>query len=587
MDYIGCSQPHSSMRYLILILLSALISNCSNPGATSLLPENSDVSIGQELKSALSLHKPDTFRLNLGEKIFVTGLANQISVDVVVTVLDPDKKEIRSFDQPARGPENFHFTTAKAGIYKVVVGPFEDNTGDYILKINKAEPLAIDPAKRIDQVISAMTGEDGPGASVAVAQDGKIIYSNGYGHANLEYDIHNTPQTVFHIASVSKQFTAFSIAMLHDQGKLSVDDDIRKYLPEIYDFGTPITIRQLIYHTSGLRDQWNLLVMAGWRMDDVITKDQVMRLISRQHELNFKPGDQHNYCNTGYTLMAEIVSRVSGKSFPDWTKENIFDPLGMKDTQFYHDHEKIVPNRAYSYHMGSDGYKKSVLSYANVGATSLFTTVEDLSKWAMNFEDTKVGNSKIMAMMEERGILNNGDTIDYAFGQAISKYKGLKTVSHGGGDAGYRTYLLRFPEQRFSVSVFSNLASFNPYEASYTIADVYLADQLKEEPKKEEAPPAPEKKEPFDPTQVKLSDYTGRFYSTELETFYDLEVKNDTLIAHHPRHDDFRLTPVKPDGFRASAWWMGNLEFTRNATKQITGLKASNGRVMNLAFEKR
>jgi CubicO group peptidase (beta-lactamase class C family) len=328
-------------------------------------------------------------------------------------------------------------------------------------------------------------------------------------------------------------------------------------------------------------------VMAGWRMDDVITLPQILRLISRQRELNFKPGERHEYCNTGYTLMAEIVSRVTGKPFPLWTKENIFTPLQMGNTQFYDDHQKIVPNRAYSYTPYDTTFKKSVLNYANVGATSLFTTVEDLSKWGDNFQTMKVGNQKVMAMMEQKFVLNNGDTLDYAFGQVIGKYKGLKTISHGGGDAGYRTFFLRFPEQRFNVSVFSNLSSFNPYGMSYAIADAYLADMLKEEPKKADTPPAPEeKKEPFDLSQIKLADYTGRFYSPELETYYELEVKNDTLVAHHPRHDDFKLRPVSADGFQAGAWWMGKIDFIRNAKKQITGMKASNGRVMNLVFVK-
>lgn len=574
------------MRFTIFLFAIALAS-CTNNKKSLPLAENSDLTLGQEVKKTLALHQSDTFRLNLPANSFISGHANQISVDVVVTILGPDKKQLAGFDSPARGPENFQFVANEEGIYSVVVAPYKEFTGEYIMQLTMAEPLATDPAKRIEQVVASMIGEDGPGATVAVARDGKIIYSKGFGHAELEYDAHNTPQTVFHIASVSKQFTAFAIAMLADQGKLSVDDDIRKYLPELHDFGTPITIRQLIYHTSGLRDQWNLLVMAGWRMDDVITKNQILRLISRQRELNFKPGDKHNYCNTGYTLMAEIVSRVSGKSFAQWTKENIFDPLAMNNTQFYDDHERIVPNRAYSYYYGEDGYKKSVLNYANAGATSLFTTVEDLSKWAMNFENSKVGNPKVMAMMEERAILNGGDTISYAFGQVIDKYKGLKTVSHGGGDAGYRTFLLRFPEQKFSVSVFSNLASFNTHKLSYTIADVYLADLLKEDTtKKDSPPPTPEKKPTFDPSTITLSEYTGRFYSAELETFYEFEVKNDTLVAYHPRHDDFKLTPVKQDGFEAGAWWMGNVEFTRDASRKVSGMKASNGRVINLVFVK-
>jgi len=192
-----------------------------------------------------------------------------------------------------------------------------------------------------------------------------------------------------------------------------------------------------------------------------------------------------------------------------------------------------------------------------------------------------------MAMMEQKFVLNNGDTIDYAFAQVINKYKGLKSASHSGGDAGYRSFLLRFPEQKFSVAVFSNQASFSTWRISYEIADLYLKDLLKEEPKKENQPPAPEeKKDVFDPKQVKLADYTGRFYSDELETYYEFEVKNDTLVAHHARHNDFKLTPKSKDSFEAEAWWMGNLQFTRNGAGKVTGMKASNGRVVDLVFVK-
>jgi CubicO group peptidase (beta-lactamase class C family) len=345
--------------------------------------------------------------------------------------------------------------------------------------------------KQIDQLVSAMLQPGNGGVTVAIAKQDKILFSKGYGSANPEYDIACSPNTIFHVASVSKQFTAFAIALLADQGKISLDDDIHKYLPELHDFGHKITIKHLVHHTSGLRDQWNLLALAGWRLDDVITRNQVLRLISHQEELNFKPGEEFSYCNTGYTLMGEIVSRVSGKSFSEWCSQNIFKPLQMNNTLFYDDHEKIVKGRAYSFQESPGGLKKSVLSYANAGATSLFTTAEDLTKWSNNFYTMKVGNAKVMKQMEERGILNKGDTISYAFGQDISKYRGVKTVSHSGGDAGYRSYLLRFPEQKYSIVVLSNLASFNPAKLANGIADIYLKEYLKEEPiKKEEKAPA-------------------------------------------------------------------------------------------------
>jgi CubicO group peptidase (beta-lactamase class C family) len=574
-----------SLRLLIVLLASSML-GCSPQGGP-VLQAGADLTVGTPTeRRTLKAHAADTFRLGLKEDGFVFGNANQLSVDVIVSIIDPAGKTVASFDSPARGPENFDFETDTAGVFKIVVEPFEENTGDYILTLGGAEQIASDPRERIDQLVRASLGTlDGPGASIAVAQDGKIIYSGGFGHADLEHDAHNGPATVFHIASVSKQFTAFSIAMLADQGKLSLQDDIRKYLPELHDFGTPITINHLVHHTSGLRDQWNLLMLAGWRLDDVITRKQIMRLISKQRELNFKPGDEYVYCNTGYTLMAEIVARVTGESFPDWTNKNIFAPLGMNNTLFYDDHERIVPNRAYSYHMGSNGFKKSVLSYANAGATSLFTTVEDLSKWADNFDHVKVGNDRVMKMMEERFVLNNGDTIDYAFGQSIGKYKGLKAVSHSGGDAGYRSFLLRFPDEHLAISVFSNFASFNPGNLSYRIADTYLADKLKEEPEKEDGPrPAPPASAPFDRASVQLTDFTGTFYSPELETTYSLVVTDDTLRALHQRHDDRNLIPSKKDEFSNN--FLGNVAFTRGKANKVTGMKISNGRVRNLAFVK-
>lgn len=551
-------------------------------------PHGSEVATGRPVSGTLGKHTADTFRISLGQNALIFGNVDQVTVDVVVKILGTDQSELASFDSPARGPEPFHFESSEAGIYSIVVLPFEEEEGNYILNLEGADPVAKTKEGKIDQLVrlAMANAGNGPGAALAVVKDGKVIYSKGYGYANLEYGVENTPSTIFHIASVSKQFTAFAIAMLADQGKISLQDDIRKYLPEMPDFGHVITIDHLVHHTSGLRDQWNLLALAGWRLDDVITREQVLRLISRQQELNFKPGEEMLYCNTGFTLMAEIVSRASGQPFPEWCKANIFDPLEMKNTLFYDDHEKVVPGRAYSYYKdGVTGeWKKSVLSYANVGATSLFTTVEDLGRWAVNFENVKVGNERIMQLMDQRFVLNNGDTIDYAFGQGIGKYKGLVNKSHGGADAGYRTFLARFPEQRFSVIVFSNLASFNTGSLAYKIADLYLADQYTQEPDAPAQSSNDTPEPPFDPSTVGLAEYAGSYYSPELETTYTLEVVNDTLTAHHQRHDDIRLHVRASDDFSTTAWWTGRIKFTRDGAGKIDGFRVNAGRVRNLKF---
>jgi len=381
-----------------------------------------------------------------------------------------------------------------------------------------------DIESKIDSIFKDYNDLNKPGASIAVVKNQEIVFKKGYGSANLEYEIPNTPSTVFHIASVSKQFTAFSILLLEKQGKLSFDDDIRKYIPEVPDFGKTITLRHLASHTSGMRDQWNLLAMAGWRLDDVITKEHVLKLVSKQKELNFNPGEEYTYCNTGFTLLAEVVARVSGKTFAEFTEENIFSPLKMTNTLFYDDHEKIVKNRAYSYYSNADSYKKSVLSYANVGATSLFTTVEDLALWSMNFHSFIVGDKEMITKMNTLAVLNNGETFGGAYGQFVGKYKGLKEIQHGGADAGYRSYLTRFPDENFSVIVFSNSAQFNSGGIAHEVVDIFLKDKFVDEPQKETS--QIENVEPLeDITQNQL---IGN-YEIQPGIVLEINVKNDSL----------------------------------------------------------
>ena len=336
-------------------------------------------------------------------------------------------------------------------------------------------------AHAVDQLFAQWAGPDSPGASIAIIQNGKIIYSQGYGAANLEYGVPNSPATVFPLASVSKQFTAFAIYLLVQDGKLSLDDDVRKYLPKLHDFGKVITIRQLLHHTSGVRDYWNLLILAGWRPEDQITDDDVARLLFQQTELNFAPGDRFLYSSSGYTLLAMVVKQVSGKTLPEFAKERIFDPLGMAHTHFQDHYGIVVKDRAYSYARQPDGkYQYVALS----SSSSLFSTVGDLARWDENFYTGEVGGPALLAQMQEKGKLNNGNEIDYASGLEIGKYCGLRTVEHAGGDAAYRTNILRFPDQRFSVVVLANAGDVNATALSFKIADIYLEDRLQPTPDK-------------------------------------------------------------------------------------------------------
>ncbi|MBB3656637.1 CubicO group peptidase (beta-lactamase class C family) [Rhizobium sp. BK650] len=339
-------------------------------------------------------------------------------------------------------------------------------------------------AERIDQLFEAWNNLDSPGCAVAVLRDGSVVYKRGFGMANLAHGIAIGPSTVFHSASVSKQFTAFAILLLAAEGKLSLDDDAQKYVPDLPDFGAPITLRHLLHHTSGLRDHWELLSLAGWRYSkDLITDDDILAVVSRQQDLNFQPGDEHLYCNTGYALLAQVVKTVSGQSLRAFTSARIFEPLGMRNTFFRDNYAEVVRNVADGYVETQSGIEISNTNFDTVGATSLLTTVEDLALWDENFYHPRVGGPDVIAQMLERGRLNDGSEIGYASGLGIGTYRGLTIVEHTGGDAGFRSDIIRFPEQHFSVAILANFGSIVPSDLVRRIADIYLADVLQPAPK--------------------------------------------------------------------------------------------------------
>ena len=345
---------------------------------------------------------------------------------------------------------------------------------------------------KVDKLFAEWDKPDSPGCALAIIEDGKVIYKKGYGMANLEHEIPITPKSVFYIGSVSKQFVSMSIALLVKQGKLSLDDDIRKYLPEMPDYGTSITVQNLIYHTSGLRDYLTLLGIAGIDFG-TYHEDDVVELIAQQKALNFNPGERYLYSNSGYFMLAVIVKRASGKSLRQFADENIFKPLGMKNSHFHDDYLMLIKNRATGYFPAGGEYRNFISTFDCVGSGGLFTSVEDLFLWDQNFVHKKVGGKDVFDLMHTKGKLNSGKELDYAFAITIGSYKGLKTVGHGGALGGYRSSILRFSEQDFSVICLSNLSSFNPSKLSRQVADIYLADQFKEEVKPEVKPAEEEK----------------------------------------------------------------------------------------------
>jgi len=528
----------------------------------------------------------------------------------------------------------------------------------------------------VDKLFSQWDKKYSPGCALAVVKDGKIIYKQGYGLANLELNIRVTPQSVFYIGSVSKQFVTMCITLLAKQKKLSLDDDIRKFVPELPDYGHPITVRHLIHHTSGLRDYLSLLGIAGIDYG-TYHQDDVVELIARQRELNFAPGEEYLYSNSGYFLLALIVERASGKGLREFAEENIFKPLGMKNSHFHDDYRMLIKNRASGYFPAENGrYRNFISTFDCVGSGGLFTSVEDLFLWDQNFYHHKVGGKDLIDLMHTKGKLNSGEELDYAFALVIGKYKGLKTVSHGGALGGYRSALIRFPENNFSVICLSNLSSFNPIRLSRQVADIYLADKFIEEKAKPEAKPAekvkfitlPKKKlqekkgayidpedgaviklslrgntlilemygqrfslaaisetefkvlkapvdtvikfekqkkgkpmlmhifrdaeksdtyesfKPAEPTPGQLKEYTGDYYSDELQVTFRLALKEGNLHFIHKNAAESPLQPTLQDKFTVRGY---RINFIRDEEKKLTGFTLDAGRVKNLRFDKK
>lgn len=332
----------------------------------------------------------------------------------------------------------------------------------------------------IDSIFSAYDHTSTPGCALGVFRDGRLAYERGYGMADLSQGIAISPRTVFYIASTSKQFTAFATALLVERGRIGLGDRVRKYVPELPAWGDSITVDQLIHHTSGLRDYLGLWDLSGRSFADEIPAEQALDLIARQRALNFPPGTQWSYSNSGYFLLAEIVGRVTGGSLRRFTQEAIFGPLGMTSTGFHDDNAVIVPGRAEGYEPdGQGGFRIVKTSFALVGDGGLLTTIEDLARWDENFYANRLGGGQeLIGRVTTPGHLSNGQSLEYAFGLMPGTYRGLPMVQHGGSFIGFRAQLTRFPTEHFSVAVLCNDYTAQPEALALKVADRYLAGRL-------------------------------------------------------------------------------------------------------------
>ena len=461
---------------------------------------------------------------------------------------------------------------------------------------------------RVDAVFADYASPAGPGCSLGVIHDGRLVQATGYGAANLDHGIPNGPATVFRSGSVSKQFTAAAIALLNIRGELDLDSPVRRYIPEFPDYPDPPTVRHLVHHTSGVRDYIVLMALAGNRDEDFYTNQEVLDAINRQRELNFTPGSDYLYSNAGYFLLGEIVARISGSSLREFAHANFFEPLGMSHTHFHDDHNEIVPGRAIGYSPtgdgDSDGFRVHVTTLDMVGDGGIFTSVEDWVAWDRNLGEGTVGGPDWVALMHTRGVLDSGDTIPYAFGIAHGEHRGLATVGHGGAWVGYRAGMSRYPEAGYSFVALCNRSRIDPMALIASTAEIYLEDRM--EPPAEAAEPQPgepaepesedeasaetaeEVDAPQDPPAHDIPDrtrYAGSFYSPELNATYRiLEQGGAGLVLHAGRLDPATLL-AESAGVLGGPRGM-TFRFSALAGGRYQAMTVDAGRVRNLRFER-
>ena len=457
--------------------------------------------------------------------------------------------------------------------------------------------VPFDSASRwVDSMMVSYTIGRSPGCAVGVTQDGTLAFAKGYGLADLADGTPLTPSTRFYVASLSKQFTAMSVVLLVEDGKLSLDDTVQKWIPELPSFGKKITLRQLLNHTSGLRDYMTLLAVSGWPIDGELTERQFLELIHRQKTLNFAPGDEFLYSNTGYALLGIVVKRASGESLRDFAANRIFRPLGMTNTEFRDDHTKAIPNRAIGYEETQNGIVETNPRIDVVGDAGMYTTVEDLAKWEANFSNPKVGGASGIVMMTEPGRLNNGQKIPYGFALTLGEMRGMKTIAHSGAFGGFRTEFLRFPEVDIGVVTLCNTSA-----VSAALAEQVGTIMLGVMPKQLAVAATP-----FDvgqnyasggqPTTAdsgatgrrrndQLAQMAGNYYSDELDLNVSLVARDGALYLRRPKSVDTRFGSFATDLFTSSDKML--LRVVRDPRGTVSGFTLTVNRVRDLEFVRR
>lgn len=692
------SRPHAAAAAFVAVVAWAW----ATPVVSASAQEARPIVAGVPVAASLSPGATHAYSIELGEDMFVYGEAVQTALDVVVTVKDPSGEALGRFDSQATGADPFVFETGAAGTYVVEVSAYTEDaaeedgetgepdesgepgepgqpdadagaSGPYEIAVLVAEPVATDPEARVSQMIRVYDGSDRPGGIVAVVRDGEPAFVRTFGMANLTHGVPWERGTISNIGSVTKQFTAMGLLLLQADGKLSLDDDIREHVPELPDFGTPVTLRHFLNHTSGYREIYNLLPMTGYNGEDAFPRQKAIQVVQRQPDLQSPPNTEWNYNNTGFILLSLVVERVSGRSFADYMRERVFEPLGMSDTRVKMEQGELIPGSAQGYEAHKSSRFRTTRDLASsAGAGGIYTTAHDLIRWMRNYRDATLGGEEAIRAMATPAVLESGDSTGYGLGLGVGELGGRAIYAHTGGDVAHRAYLGYFPELDDGVVVMSNNASFD-LGMGGRIARLFFADDLEEDEEEAVAdegdgrmsqermevvagrwvlnaqgvsldveittedgqlffqaagqPRAPvqtlsdstaaipaaqasftfhfepdgtttaatfrqgvememRRSESRDLTDEEMNAYVGRYYSEELETYYEVRLGSDGLVLHHLDMPPTPLAHRAGDEFSTEFIFLATIAFHRVGNGQVTGFAASNGRTKGVWFRR-
>ena len=631
----------------------------------------SPLRVGTPLRATLAADSTLRYELNLPNRHFVAGRVDQDGVDATVTITRPAGSRLLRAARVGRGgPESFAFATDTAGRYVIEVTPATPGKGGAVrVQLTRSEPVATTPEGKVDQA-AAQLYKDTPGAVVGVIQGGKLAFVKAYGAADLTYGMPFTPETPTNIGSSTKQFTGFALALLASRGKLSLNDDVRKHIPELKDFGKTITVRHLLTHTTGYREFINTLILGGRQVleGDYIAPDEVIKVINRQPALQNEVGAEFNYNNSAFSLATIVVERVTGRPFAEWMRDEVFLPLGMTKTWVRANPGQVIPGRSIGYIAGEGGFREVRDLHGSAGAGGIYTTPGDVARWMRNLKTGELGGPAVIKELTTSFVLNDGKPSNYGYGVFLDSTRGLRRWQHGGNDVAHSSTFVYYPDLDAGYVVFSNyqgvpgglagvvaeaffgqhmtaaqrataasggavdvpVATLRRYAGKYemtTLGGLLLTVELQGGELRLQVPGQPAL--PLRPTSmtsfevvgaparitfntaadstvegitfqqdgqhpgkrvvekasVNLASFAGRYFSEELETFYDLSVEDGKLVIRHRRFGPVALTHTNGDTF-SGALPVTQVVFHRDAQGNVTGFDAGNGRARGILFRR-